>query len=70
MGHGRYEQWCVLIIWMHHDDNVAVQFECLGVAALLIAAIAQIVIVLNDMFYAEPSGFLDLYCLCSYRPLE
>src|ERR1019366_5467680 len=51
--HGGYEQRCVLIIGMDHDDDVGAGGQSFAVAGLLIAAIAVVAIV-NEGLQAEP----------------
>ena len=43
----------ILVIRMQHDDNVATQGQRFVVTSLLVPAITQIVVMLDDVFNAE-----------------
>ena len=51
-GHRRNELWRVLIIGVHHDDDVGASFEREAVTGLLIAAVAGVFLV-DVNFHAE-----------------
>ena len=45
--------WCVLIIWMQHDNDISTNFKCFIIARFLISAVSFILFMLDDMTNAN-----------------
>ena len=48
-GHGSHQQWRVLVIGVHHDDHIGASGQRLAIAGLLVAPVAIISIVNEDL---------------------
>ena len=58
IGHRGYQFRGVLVIGVHHDDDVGTQFEGAVVASLLVAAVALVALMHENLFDTEPGSLL------------
>src|ERR1700722_13552402 len=58
-GHGRNELGGILVVGMQHDDDIRPQFQRLVIATLLVAAIAAVMVMFDDMGDSELMADVD-----------